>query len=98
MNQVEAAETTEERIHATVCELDRRLIDEAVGAPARSTLIQMLGQAACRRLGIYEFPDDFVLSVVIPVYNEEKTLRDLVQRVAAVPIRKEIILIDDCSR
>ena len=38
------------------------------------------------------------LSVVIPVYNEEKTLRVLIDRVREVPIRKEMILIDDCSR
>ena len=81
MNQVESSETTEERIHATVCELDRRLADEVAHAPARSfNLNQLLGDAACRQLGIYEFPEDFVLSVVIPVYNEEKTLRDLVLR------------------
>ncbi|MDB5384490.1 MAG: arnC 1, partial [Planctomycetaceae bacterium] len=57
-----------------------------------------LGEGPCRQLGIYELPDDFVLSVVIPVYNEEKTLRNLVQQVVAVPIRKEIIMVDDCSR
>ncbi|MSR60333.1 MAG: glycosyltransferase family 2 protein [Planctomycetaceae bacterium] len=59
---------------------------------------RMLGESVCRQLGIYEIPADFVLSVVIPVFNEEKTLRDLVVRVAAVSIRKEIILVDDCSR
>ena len=59
---------------------------------------RLLGESVCRQLGIYELPADFVLSVVIPVYNEERTLRDLVVRVAAVPIRKEIILVDDCSR
>ena len=99
MNGVETSETTEERIHATVCELDRKLAAEAADVPARSTVLkQLLGEAVCRQLGIYEFPAEFVLSVVIPVYNEEKTLRDLVLRVAAVPIRKEIILVDDCSR
>lgn len=56
-----------------------------------------LGEAACRQLGIYVIPDDFVLSVVIPVYNERKTLPDLLDRVREVPIRKEIILVDDCS-
>jgi glycosyltransferase involved in cell wall biosynthesis len=35
---------------------------------------------------------------VIPVYNEEKTLRNLVDRVREVPIRKELILVDDCSK
>lgn len=37
------------------------------------------------------------LSVVIPVYNEETTLRDILQRVRDTPYDKEIILVDDCS-
>lgn len=37
------------------------------------------------------------LSVVIPVYNEQASLREVVQRVEAVDYDKEIILIDDCS-
>jgi glycosyltransferase involved in cell wall biosynthesis len=57
-----------------------------------------LGEAACRRLGFYVIPDGFRLSVVIPVYNEEKTLRKLVDSVRAVPIRKELVLVDDCSK
>lgn len=57
-----------------------------------------LGEFACRQLGFYVIPAELRLSVVIPVYNEEKTLRALVDRVRAVPIRKELILVDDCSR
>lgn len=57
-----------------------------------------LGEGACRQLGIYAMPDDLVLSVVIPVYNERATLLALVDRVRAVPIRKQIILVDDGSR
>jgi glycosyltransferase involved in cell wall biosynthesis len=38
-----------------------------------------------------------LLSVVIPVYNEEATLRDIVARVVATPCEKEIIIVDDCS-
>ncbi|MCA9509133.1 MAG: glycosyltransferase family 2 protein [Myxococcota bacterium] len=37
------------------------------------------------------------LSVVIPVYNEKGTLRELVKRVESVAIDKEIVLVDDCS-
>jgi glycosyltransferase involved in cell wall biosynthesis len=37
------------------------------------------------------------LSVVIPVYNEQKTVETLIGRVAAVEIDKEIILVDDGS-
>jgi glycosyltransferase involved in cell wall biosynthesis len=39
------------------------------------------------------------LSVVIPCYNEAKTIRLIVDRVRAAPIDdKEIIIVDDCSR
>jgi glycosyltransferase involved in cell wall biosynthesis len=37
------------------------------------------------------------LSVLIPVYNEERTLAEVVRRVCAVQIPKEIILVDDGS-
>ena len=37
------------------------------------------------------------LSVVIPVYNEKNTIREIHQRVKSVDIDKEIILIDDFS-
>jgi glycosyltransferase involved in cell wall biosynthesis len=37
------------------------------------------------------------LSVVIPVYNERRTLISLVDRVQGVAVDKEIILVDDCS-
>jgi glycosyltransferase involved in cell wall biosynthesis len=41
---------------------------------------------------------DFTLSVLVPVYNERLTIRTLIDRVRAVPIRKEIIIVDDASR
>ena len=37
------------------------------------------------------------LSVVIPVYNEQDTLRDIIDRVRATPYDKEIVIVDDCS-
>ncbi len=59
---------------------------------------ELLGESVCKSLGMFVIPDDFVLSVVIPVYNEEKTLSSILQAVAEVPIKKQIILVDDCSR
>ena len=39
------------------------------------------------------------LSIVIPCYNETKTIRAIVDRVRAAPVAdKEIIIVDDCSR
>jgi glycosyltransferase involved in cell wall biosynthesis len=60
-------------------------------------LHQLLGEPACRQLGIYPIPAGFKLSVVIPVYNEERWIRELVRRVQAVHIPKELVIVDDCS-
>jgi glycosyltransferase involved in cell wall biosynthesis len=60
-------------------------------------LQKLLGEAACRQLGIFPIPNGFKLSVVIPVYNEERWLPELLRRVREVPIPKEVILVDDCS-
>ena len=38
-----------------------------------------------------------ILSVVIPVYNEASTITRLIERVRAVDIPTEIIIVDDCS-
>jgi glycosyltransferase involved in cell wall biosynthesis len=62
-----------------------------------SVLHQLLGEPACRQLGIYPIPADFKLSVVIPVYNEERWIREVVRRVLEVPIPKELVIVDDCS-
>lgn len=37
------------------------------------------------------------LSVLIPLYNEEKTILEIVEKVLALSIVKEIIIVDDCS-
>src|SRR5262245_397360 len=60
-------------------------------------LRRLLGEAACRQLGVYPIPEGFKLSVVIPVFNERQWIEELVRRVEAVPIPKEIIIVDDCS-
>ena len=38
------------------------------------------------------------LSIVIPVYDEERLILDVLRRVAAVPLDKELVVINDCSR
>src|SRR3954451_5728162 len=60
-------------------------------------LRHLLGEQACRQIGIYPIPEGFKVSVVIPVYNEKQWVRELVRRVQQVPIPKEIVLVDDCS-
>ncbi|RMD85395.1 MAG: glycosyltransferase family 2 protein [Candidatus Dadabacteria bacterium] len=40
---------------------------------------------------------NLTLSVIIPVYNERDTIERVVERVKAVPVRTQIIIVDDCS-
>src|SRR5262245_37904825 len=61
-------------------------------------LRKLLGDAACRSICLYPLPPDFKLSVVIPVYNEERWIREVLRRVQAVEIPKEIIIVEDCSK
>lgn len=74
-----------------------------VGSELSST-VQMhpatkwLGQDTARRLGIFQLPENFLLSVVIPVYNEVNTIEAVVQRVRSSGLPIEIILVDDGSR
>ena len=41
------------------------------------------------------------LSIIMPVFNEARTIAEILERVSAVnldPVEKEIVLVDDCSR
>jgi len=40
---------------------------------------------------------DPLLSVVMPVYNERETVEEMIRRVLAVPLRTQLIVVDDCS-
>lgn len=40
---------------------------------------------------------DFLLSVVVPVFNEEKTIRKILKKIRATKFKKEIIVVDDGS-
>src|ERR1700758_1543052 len=80
-------------------ELEDKLRDLARSPAERLRLLhRLLGEPACRQIGIYPIPAGFKLSVVIPVYNEERWIREVVRRVRAVAIPKEVLIVDDCSK
>jgi len=66
-------------------------------AHRRNWLIATLGEPCCRKLGLFRIPESLTLSVVIPVYNERATIHEILRRVRAVPIKKQIIVVDDDS-
>ncbi len=41
---------------------------------------------------------DPLLSVVMPVYNERTTIEEIIRRVLAVPVKTELIVVDDGSK
>jgi len=60
-----------------------------------STRIQRKDATLMSRLkGVLADP---LLSVVMPVFNERETIDEIIRRVLAVPVRKELIVVDDCS-
>ncbi|PYT77077.1 MAG: glycosyl transferase family 2 [Acidobacteria bacterium] len=40
---------------------------------------------------------DPIVSIVIPVYNERGTIEEILRRVLDTQVRKEVIVVDDCS-
>lgn len=60
-------------------------------------LTQLLSEDVCRRLGIFSIPTDFRLSIVIPVFNEAKTVVQVIERVRSTGLPLEIIVVDDGS-
>ncbi len=44
-----------------------------------------------------EAAKSYVVSVVIPVYNEEATIARVISRVSSLPLRTELVIVDDCS-
>ena len=40
---------------------------------------------------------DPLLSVVMPVFNEADTVEEIIRRVLSVPVRTQLIVVDDCS-
>ncbi len=52
---------------------------------------------AYRLTGLIIFPTTVKLSVLIPVYNEARTIDEILRLVARVPIEKEILVVDDGS-
>jgi glycosyltransferase involved in cell wall biosynthesis len=75
------------------------VLERIAESPSRryQVLEKLLGETACRQLGIVPLPAGFKLSVVIPVFNEKQWIREIMRRVEAVPMPKEVILVDDCS-
>ncbi|TWT95473.1 glycosyltransferase family 2 protein [Neorhodopirellula pilleata] len=60
-------------------------------------MMGLLGPDTCRRLAIFDLPDGFRLTVIVPVYNECGTVADVLKRLRMTGLPLQIIVIDDGS-
>jgi glycosyltransferase involved in cell wall biosynthesis len=58
---------------------------------------RFLGPSICHKLGIYSLPPGFCLSVIVPVYNEQRTVGFVIERLRQTGLPLQIILVDDGS-
>ncbi len=61
-------------------------------------LQRLLGDELSRKLGVFRLPPGFKLSVVMPVYNEIRTLAKVIERVRSTKLPLELVIVDDGSR
>ncbi len=80
-----SGETTSQRVEADLETLDA-LFKEVSFVPGDNA-------SALKEV----FAKEPLISVVIPVYNEEDTILEVLSRVRRLALRKEVIVIDDCS-
>jgi len=71
--------------------------DPSWSAAAVARCQALLGRSVCERLAIYSLPPGFVLSVIVPIYNEVATMDGVIARLRATAIPLQIILVDDGS-
>lgn len=56
-----------------------------------------LGDEACVRMAIYSLPNEFRLSVIVPIFNECNTLATVVDKLRGTGLPLQCILVDDGS-
>ncbi len=85
-------------------ELLMRLVEQfargdqrGINAERVELLHRLLGEDVCRQLGVYRLPPGFLLSVIIPVYNEATTVDEVISRVRGTGLPVELVLVDDGS-
>lgn len=72
-------------------------VDADEASAEQDSLRAALGSEASDELGLIKLPDGFVLSVVMPVFNEQETIETVIQRVLATMLPIELVVIDDGS-
>lgn len=79
------AETTSQRVESDLETLDALFKEVSFASGDNASALKEV------------FAKEPTITVVIPVYNEEDTILEVLSRVQKLALRKEVIVIDDCS-
>src|SRR5919199_4154545 len=82
-----------QRPHRTLVTLDRKLAPNRPGYDQHVVEVANVSPAVATEPAV----ETGLLSVIIPVYNEEHHVAEVIRRVRDVPLPKEIIVVDDGS-
>ena len=89
-----------ERANSTLDQLEQiegRLAEELANDIATDVATGLAADGALDgKLG-YELPVGFCLSIVVPIYNEERTIERVISSLFALPLPVEVIAVDDGS-
>ena len=91
----QASESTSQHVQSDASAI-KHVVDTLGELEALTVELQDVAGEAIAPLD-YMLPSSFLLSVVIPVYNEEKTLASVIARVRSLPFPVEIVVVDDGS-
>ena len=86
-----------QQAHRDVVKLSLQ-VDADPATTDQGSLRAAVGPEACKQLGLLKLPDSFVLTVVMPVFNEQETIETVVDHVLATRLPIELIVVDDGSR
>ncbi|MBL8827211.1 MAG: glycosyltransferase family 2 protein [Planctomycetaceae bacterium] len=64
---------------------------------ALEAAVDVLGDQALDQVDGFRLPANFKLTILMPVYNEKRTIQEIIARVRALPLPKEVIVVDDGS-
>lgn len=70
---------------------------DAVEQQALEDAASVLGDRVLQDIDGYRLPAGFKLTILMPVYNEKRTITEILARVRALPLPKEVIVVDDGS-
>src|SRR2546429_517402 len=72
--------------------------DRPLSRRGRPAVCRRMTELASSRRRTPSVPQNPLLSVVMPVYNERATIEEMIRRVLSVKLRIELIVVDDASK